>query len=491
VVGWSSSWVVLEWALGALLVALVLPWLLPRGRSRRGGIARLSLGVAVGFALAAVATSEMDAPSQVLHVGAILALLFGLIGIAGLLLFDIILPAVGAQVPSILRDVLQIGVAAVAGMVCLRLAGLDVLPLLTTSAVLTAIIGLALQAPIANLFGGLALQLDRTLGEGDWIETGRYSGRIVEIGWRSTRVVTREGDTLFLPNSQLLSGEVLNLSHPTGAHRASVRVSVHERHPPGVVRQFLVNTIREAPGVLDYPPPDALIADFADTTIVYEVRYWLTDLERDAVIAGEVRSRLWYAMRRAGIGLGSSASEETTAQADGATQEPDGRDALLRSIEAFAPLPADARARLAQRLQRFDFTAGEPIFYQGTVGDTLYLVERGEVGVRVQVDGSSAEIVRLRHGDIFGEMSLLSGEPRTATCVARTEVTCYALDRHGFETLLSEHPEIAENLSIILAQRQTELEAQRAGLSAAARGRIEAEHRSRLLSRIRDLIRLR
>ena len=94
-------------------------------------------------------------------------------------------------------------------LVCLRLAGIDVLPLLTTSAVLTAVIGLALQSTIANLFGGLSLQLDRTLGQGDWIETGSHSGRIVEIGWRSTRLVTQDGDTLFLPNSQLVTGEVL------------------------------------------------------------------------------------------------------------------------------------------------------------------------------------------------------------------------------------------------------------------------------------------
>ena len=126
-------------------------------------------------------------------------------------------------------------------LACLRLAGFDVLPLLTTSAVLTAIIGLALQTTIANLFGGLSLQLDRTLVQGDWIETGRHSGRIVEIGWRSTQLITRDGDTLFLPNSQLVSGEVLNLSRPTGAHRASVRMNVPERYAPAAVRQAFGN----------------------------------------------------------------------------------------------------------------------------------------------------------------------------------------------------------------------------------------------------------
>jgi small-conductance mechanosensitive channel/CRP-like cAMP-binding protein len=496
VTDWSSSWVVLEWSAGALVLALILPFLVPRGRGLRGGAVRLVLALAVGLALAAAgaATSAMDAPGRVLHLGAIVMLLCGLVGLAGLVLFDFVLPVVGSEVPSILRDVLQVGVAALAVLVCLRLAGLDVLPLLTTSAVLTAIIGLALQAPIANLFGGLALQLDRTLDQGDWIETGSHSGRIVEIGWRSTRIITRAGDTLFLPNSELLSGEVLNLSRPTGAHRASVRISVHDRHPPGAVRQQLVNAIRDVPGVLEFPPPDALIADFADAAIVYEVRYWLTEFERDESIAGEVRSRLWYATRRAGLDppppaivMARSLEVDPTARAENVALDRETRIGLLNRVELLTPLDAATREQIALRMQRLEFTAGEPIFHQGTSGNTLYVVDRGEVGVSVQVGDSTAEIARLGRGEIFGEMSLLTGEPRVATCVARTEVTCYAIDRSSFETLLSERPEITEYLSKVLARRQTELESQLADLSNAPRGQGETDHRSRLLNRMRDL----
>jgi len=135
------------------------------------------------------------------------------------------------------------------------------------------VIGLALQSTIANLFGGLSLQLDRTLGQGDWIETGTNSGRIVEIGWRSTRLITRDGDTLFLPNSQLVSGEVLNLSRPTGAHRAAVRINVPERYPPATVKQAFVEAIQGLPGVLPFPPPDCLVSELGDQALVYTVRY--------------------------------------------------------------------------------------------------------------------------------------------------------------------------------------------------------------------------
>ena len=495
---WSSSWVVLEWATIALLATLLLTYLLPPRRRHAGGLVRLVLALAVGLALAAAgaATTAMDVPGRLLHLGAILALVCGLVGLAGLILFDLILPTLRVDVPSILRDVLQLAVVAVVVMACLRLAGLDVLPLVTTSAVLTAVIGLALQAPIANVFGGLALQLDRTLGQGDWIEAGTRSGRIVEIGWRSTRLITKDGDTLFVPNSQLLSGEVLNLSQPTGAHRVAVQVSVHDRHPPGTVRRRLVDAIRDVPGVLEYPPPDCVIADFGEAAVVYAVRYWIAEFERDVAIAGEVRARLWYATRRAGLeappprALVSRRVEPSAATAE-PREDPGDRLARLRAIELLSPLDDAALDRLAGRMRRLDFTAGEPIVRQGEPGESLYLVHEGEVGVRVQVDGSTAEVATLGPGQIFGEMALVTGEPRNASCTARTEVSCYVIDRAAFESLLAERPEIAEHVSATLAARQAALEAEREGLSAAAYARREADQRSRLRTRIRDLFGVR
>lgn len=491
----ASPWLVVQVAAAALVVALGLPYLLPAGRRHRGTMARVGLALALGLALAGAGamTGEMEAPGRVLRLAALLALVCGAVALIGLVLFDLVLPPLRVDVPSIVRDVVQLAIAALALLACLRLAGFDVLPLLTTSAVLTAIIGLALQATIANLFGGLALQLDRTLVQGDWIETGTHSGRIQEIGWRSTRLITKDGDTLFLPNSQLVSGEVLNLSQPTGAHRASVRVSVHENYAPATVRQVFVDAIRDVPGILPFPPPDCLVTDLADQSIVYAVRYWLTEFERDSPIASEVRMRLWYASRRAGFEThphlyGVALSGTGTANhGDGAADDPTDRIALLRMVELFAPLDDAARERLARRMRRLDFTAGEPIVLQGAGGNSLYVVQRGEVGVRIQVEGSIGDLATLGPGDIFGEMSVLTGEPRAATCTARAETTCYKIDRRAFEEVLAAQPAIAEHFSATLAARQTRLEAQREGLSAAARARVEADRRRQILVRVRDL----
>jgi CRP-like cAMP-binding protein len=162
---------------------------------------------------------------------------------------------------------------------------------------------------------------------------------------------------------------------------------------------------------------------------------------------------------------------------------------VLRASDLLAPLDDDARVALARRMRRLDFAAGEAIFHQGASGDSLYLVEHGEVGVRVAVDGSSAEVATLGPGEVFGEMSLLTGAPRTATCTARTEVRCWVVERAAFETLLAERPQLLEPLSATLAARQAALAARQAGLTGGGRVRIDAD-RSRLLGRMRELFRV-
>src|SRR5436190_1918889 len=199
--------------IGALLALGALPIvrrLAPGERRQHGGPARLFLVIALVLALGAIGLGTMGAtsPGNILQLVAVLALLISFVGVAGLFIFDVTLPRLHIEVPSILRDLMQVLVAVAIGMGFLRIAGLDVFSLVTTSAVLTAVIGLALQGTIANVFSGLGLQLDRTLRHGEWIEVGSQVGKILEIGWRSTRILTRDGDTIFVPNSELISKEV-------------------------------------------------------------------------------------------------------------------------------------------------------------------------------------------------------------------------------------------------------------------------------------------
>jgi len=231
----------------------------------------------------------------------LLCLILGVIGLIGILIFDLTLTRTQIRVPSLIRNLIHTSIFLLIVFAILYQRGLDPLSLLTTSAVLTAVIGLALQNTIANLFAGLALQLDRTLGITDWIKVGEHVGRIAEIKWRSTLLWTEEGDLLILPNSQLLDAAVLNLSRPDVVQREEITVGFHYRHPPNTVKQVLLDAVMDTPRVLSSPEPDCIVADFSDSAITYKLRYWINDYTHHTAIASDVRTHVWHTAQRAGL----------------------------------------------------------------------------------------------------------------------------------------------------------------------------------------------
>jgi small-conductance mechanosensitive channel len=305
IVAAGPAMLVLVLSTAGLLVLPLLRRLAVRGRRHRGGVARALLALA--FLLAAMAgvmgTMGAASPGNVLQLASLLALLLAVVALGGMVVFDAVLPRLRIDVPSIVRDLVLVVLAVAIGMGFLRLAGLDVFSLVTTSAVLTAIVGLALQNTIANVVSGLGLQLDRTLRRGEWIEVGDHIGKILEIGWRATRVHTKTGDTIFVPNGELVTKDVRSFGRSAGAHRLTIRIGFHYRHAPRDVRAVVLAAVRGAPGVLERPAPECGPVEFGDSAFVYELRYWIGDFAHDSTIDEEVHARLWYAARDAGLEL--------------------------------------------------------------------------------------------------------------------------------------------------------------------------------------------
>jgi len=429
----DPAWVVLTLALAMLAAIPVLRWLAPAAHRHRGGGALLFFALSLSLAMGAIALGNMGGASagSLVQLVALLALAIGLVATAGLVVFDLLLARLGVNVPAILRDFLQVGIAIAVTVGFLRLAGLDVFSLVTTSAVLTAIIGLALQSTIANVFGGLGLQLDRTLGHGEWIQVGNRIGQILEIGWRSTRIVTKDGDTVFVPNSALVSGEVLNFSRPTGAHRMTIRVGFHDRHSPREVRSALLPAIQDVPGVLRQPAPDCGPVDFGDGAITYALRYWIEDFAHDITIDEAVRTRLWYAARRAALEVPyptrmlTSPARVAAERAAAARQDDAERLGLLARVEPFASLDLPERERIAHAMQRLDFGEGETILRGDGPDDATYLVASGEVRVEHGTNGRRQETAPQGDGWLFSAASSAGGP--TTRWWAGSEVTVYRI----------------------------------------------------------------
>lgn len=299
----GQTWTGATATLLAIVTLLTLRRVLPVEQRGRGAVSVFFLGLALICSLSASAALKVNAYTAwgLLSFLSLVSVVFGLTGLAMLVVFDVALNRTCLRVPSILRDLIHVSIVLLLVLTILYYRGLDPLSLVTTSAVVTAVIGLALQGTIANIFAGLSLHFDRTLGMGDWVHAGEVVGRIVEIKWRSTSLRTEDGDLVIVPNGRLLDTEVQNLSQPDDTHRMCVKVGFHYRHPPNEVASVLLAAIGDTPGVLPKPEPDCLLLDFADSAVVYAVRYWINDFTRHTTIGSELRTRIWYAANRAGL----------------------------------------------------------------------------------------------------------------------------------------------------------------------------------------------
>ncbi|HQR44771.1 MAG TPA: mechanosensitive ion channel family protein [Thermoanaerobaculia bacterium] len=428
------------------------------------------------------------------------ALLSGIaaIGLLGVLLFGAALPTLRIQPSKILRDLATALSCLAYFLWLLSTRHVDVAGIVATSAVITAVIGLSLQDFLTNVMGGLALEVDGSIRVGDWVTFGEARGAVKEISWRHTAIETNNGDTLVVPNNVLMRTPVLRLGRKVGggpvAQRRWIRFSVEDRIPPTAVVAAAEEALRREriPNVAAEPAADVVFMGTRDGSCEYASRYWLTDLRADDSTDSTVRTRIWFALKRGGMPLAIPVSnvhlwsEEGLRTRQTVEAERAARREAVGRVPAFATLTPEEKERLAEGLLFTPFAAGEAIVLQGAVANHLYILTKGSAEVRVAVEGAAPRpLATLSAPDVFGEMGMLTGEPRRATVVAREETECWRLTKEAFHGILAARPALAEEISRLLAERDVELAAAREGLSEEAkRARLRDEQRS-LVSKIR------
>lgn len=395
---------------------------------------------------------------------------FTMLNLAGLLVFGLVLPKMGFHVAKIVADITMGGAYFVAMLFMLRSLGLNLSGIIATSAVVTAVLGLSLQATLGNILGGLALQLDNSVRVGDWIqlEDGRQ-GKVREIHWRHTVVETRDWNAIVVPNSTLLAQTITILGQREGAPlqtRQWVYFNVDFRFSPAEVIRVVDEALQAAPidSVARDPAPHCICFNFShqgnESVAHYAVRYWLTDLAKDDPTSSQIRLRIFSALQRADIPLAIPASTLFVSQMDGERSRRKERSrierriAALDTVDIFAPMTDEEKERLAPRIRHAIFAPGEVITRQGAKAHWFYVLTKGSCDVLRNEGAGDRLVARWEAPGFFGEMGLMTGASREATVVAATEVECFRIDKQDFHAILSERPEIAEEMSRILAERE-------------------------------------
>jgi small-conductance mechanosensitive channel/CRP-like cAMP-binding protein len=363
-----------------------------------------------------------------------------------------------------------------------------------------AAVGFAAQATLNNLLGGISLQLDNTCRIGDWIEIEGVTGEVVSIRWRYTAIATVNSVTIIIPNAILMANRVTLLGRRGDQRipwRRPIEFGVGYEWTPGQVLDVVNNALRRAeiPFVASDPAPQCVCAGFEASAIKYVVYYSLTDLKTYLVTDSRIRVQVFAALGRAGMEIPILRSDVYLHSArsrhrEHSTFEHDARLKLLDSLELFASLTEDERHALATQLAPRPFAPGDIATRQGDPSDSLYILARGTVRIfREAEPGTAGErqpLTTLSAPQYFGEMGLLTGQARTATIVAESDVLCYRLDKRGFEEIIRARPVLAEAISKTVAERQAANDATLAMLSAEARARATGTRAGELMRRIRD-----
>ena len=378
-------------------------------------------------------------------------------------------------VPDLLLGIMRaLLVLAVLFAVLRGQLGINIAPLLASTALITAVVGFALQGVLGNLLAGMSLHIVRTVLPQDWVIIGDVEGQVVQTNWRETRLRSRDGHLLIVPNSKVSESVLNNIVRPEPRRRHIINVGASYADAPDDVIAALVAAARSVPEVMKDPAPDAFIVGYLDFGINYRLRFWTDQYFRRAEIEGDVNRMIWYQFKRRGIEIPFPMSDKLLndfmdvvatqrnrpperEQVDSAVS-----DLLASDFCGTLCVDADGRSllgdeelrRIAPSVRRVLYTRGETLFRQGEDGETFYVVVRGRLKGRIdREDGTPPTEFEIGAGAVVGEMSLLTGMPRTATVTAVESAELLEFGQEAFGLVLAANERIPEILADLAAER--------------------------------------
>lgn len=365
----------------------------------------------------------------------------------------------GINVPFLLIDIVRWLIIVVFLFFILRIFfNISLTGIFATSAVATAVIGFALQDILKNFFAGITLNFEIPFKRGDWIEIGKNSGEVIKMSWRATKIKTIEGNYVIIPNANISQENIINYSVPQKTLARYVKVGVHYRFPPKLVKDIIKKAVFSTEGVLKTPEPVTRLIRFNDFSIDYQCKFWLKDYPNLFNIEDAVMSKIWYFFKENCIEIPFPIRTVYTYKGTQVKQKDTGEIvSILQEIKIFSPLTKQEIVKLAEKFILGYFAKGEKLIKEGEEGRTFFIIKEGTVSVNALVEDKMKKVKILGRGDFFGEMSLLTGEKRNATVLAEEETEVLILDRDDFALILKRKPAIADAISKILVQRKEEL----------------------------------
>ncbi len=374
-------------------------------------------------------------------------------------------------IPRLFYAILKMVIYFITCFTILRsLYGFDIIPLLTTSAVISFVLGLALQDTLGNFFAGITIHLEKPYRVGDWIKARDAEGKVAEINWRTTKLLTNDGNYIIIPNNSIAKENIINFNSPYAMSACWIHVDLCYQIPPNQVKSVILEALSKVPSIPQGHLPEVQLREFKDSAIGYGIKVWIEDWDKKNLKTHEVRTHLWYAFKRHHFTIPYPIRNvylHPPAAPSGLVTLED-KVEILRDLSLFSGQSGETIQAIASALVEQQYAAEDLFFHEGDPGDSLYIVSSGQVAIIKQ----KVKIAELSRGSFFGEMSLLTGEHRSATVQAMTDCVCLTLSKSAFSSLVSQNHEILERISEIMGARHLQ------GLQVLEKARLDEAARN-------------
>lgn len=367
------------------------------------------------------------------------------------------------EISSLLRNIFSIIIYIVAFFVVFnsQYPSVDLAALFTTSTILGVIIGLALQDTLGNLFSGLAIQADQPFQIGDVISIpNRGEGTVENVSWRGVQIRTFQNKLIVISNS-VLGKEFIEVAPRDNLNARIVLFNTLYTNAPTKTMQVVREVVRQVENVSQKIRPIVRVKSLGVNGLDFEIKYWIDDYSKYNDTDALIRQRVWYAFQRENIEFSYQTHTLYIKKNRSETDFVETSNEIferLSNVPIFAPLSDEETQKLAENSRLRIFAPGESIVRQGQKGNSMFVVHSGAVDVQRSEEGAVKTLRKLREGDFFGEMGLLTGEPRSATVLAVEECEVLEIDNLCLKPILEENPKLVAALSQIIEERREVLE---------------------------------
>lgn len=364
-----------------------------------------------------------------------------------------------AEVASLVKTVFSIIIYIVSFFIIFQTQYPDVplAPLFTGSTILGIVVGLALQDTLGNLFAGIAIQADQPFQVGDVITMLNQQGGVVEsVSWRGVKIRTFQNKLLVVSNA-VLGKEIIEVAPRDNLNARLVFFNTEYDASPTKTIQLVRDAVRQIENVSSKIRPIVRVRNLGDNGLDWEVKYWLEDYSKFNDTDALIRQRIWYVFNRENIDfayptrtihMAEKREEETLVEYVSTVSE------HLQQVPLFTPLGEDELERLAKASSTRVFAPGEAIVRRGQEGNSMFVIVRGAVNVQIPENDHHKIINKLTSNDFFGEMSLLTGQPRTATVIAEQETEVVQIKKNALKPLFETNPELMKSICDIIEERR-------------------------------------